>query len=199
MTELSKTTQPPSAPKPNKKDSRLFTVSLMLFVSVGSLGYALTDLAGVNAPRYYPLLKIFSNQNLPDEIAMGHYGRLLTAVILGAIGVLIYLLISPVAHRFDLLHSHHVVVVMTTSVWMAVALIIIQEWHQWSIVERNLENGRFFDTEFWLLFGALNVLFFGLLFNAGFEHRITKLVKQTRLMDEAAAAHKQSRRDNIST
>lgn len=184
--------------KPKKRGSRLFTVSIMLFVSVGSLAYALVDIAGVNAPRYYPLLRTFSNQIIEDEIAMGHYGRFLSAIILGAIAVLIYLPISSLIKRFDLLHTAHVVVVMTTALWTSIALIILQEWHHWSNVDQGFDGGSFFDGEFLLLFVTLNILFFGILFNAGFEHRLTKLMKLTRLEIEGPQSKKPSSRDRIS-
>src|SRR3972149_9487293 len=87
--------------------SRIFTVSVIIFVAASSLAYALTNVAAINVPRYYPLLKIFSVELLEGQVAMAHFGRLATAFLFGLIALIIYWSIIPLIRRFDLLHTSH--------------------------------------------------------------------------------------------
>ena len=160
--------------------SRIFTVSIIIFVATSSIAYALMNFAEINVPHYYPMLRIFSVDLLEGQVAMAHFGRLATALLFGLIGLIIYWVIVPLIRRFDLLHTSHAMVMMSTAIWLSVAIIIIEEWHTWGIAERGLDSPVFFNREFLLLFFGLLLFFFGLLFNSGFEHRVGRLVKRSR-------------------
>ena len=137
--------------KPRQKTnsrSKLFTISVIIFVSVSSLAYALMNLAGVNWPRYYPNLRDIALESIPGEIDMGFDGRFMVALLYGLIGVSIYLIISPIAQRFNLIKTSHAMLMMTTAFWSSLAMFVIEEWHDWGVVKRGLETAGLFNNEF---------------------------------------------------
>jgi hypothetical protein len=148
---------------------------VIFFVAASSLGYALTDLAGINVLRYFPAIRMLATESIAGQIEAGLSGRLLVGMLFGCIAVAIYFLSLPLIQRFDLLHTTHATVAMTASFWLSVALIVVQEWRRWVVPEGS---PGLFNDEFWMLFVALIIFLFGLLFNAGFEHRIARLVKR---------------------
>jgi hypothetical protein len=160
--------------------SRVFTVSIIIFVAASSLSYALLNFASINFPHYYPMLRVFTTDLIEGQVAMAHFGRLATAFLFGFIGLIIYWTIQPLIRRFDLLHTSHAMVMMSTTLWLSVAIIIIEEWLNWGIAERNLDTPTLFNREFFLLFSGLLLFFFGLLFNSGFEHRVARSVRKSR-------------------
>jgi hypothetical protein len=167
----------PSIDTKKGRSSKLFTLSTIIFVSVSSLSYALMNIAGVNWPRYYPSLGETLSVTVPGQVDMGFDGRFLVSLLYGCIGIVIYLLISPIAQRFHLIKTSHAMLMMTTAFWSSLAIFILEEWHAWGIEVAGQESPGLFNNEFLLLFGSLLVLFFGILFNAGFEHRMTHIVK----------------------
>jgi hypothetical protein len=160
--------------------SRVFTVSVIIFVAASSISYALMNFASINVPHYYPALRIFSTELIEGQVAMAHFGRLATAFLFGLIALIIYWTLVPIIRRFDLLHTSHAMVMMSTALWLSIAIIVIEEWHTWGIAERDLDGPTLFNREFFLLFFGLLLFFFGLLFNSGFEHRIARLVRRNR-------------------
>ncbi|MFO0702465.1 MAG: hypothetical protein U0514_01095 [Candidatus Andersenbacteria bacterium] len=157
------------------KRARPFTIAVIFFVAASSLALALSDYAGLNVVRYYPALSVFATRALPGQIEAGLSGSLLTAMLFGFIAVAIYLIILPIIRWFDLLHTAHAMVVANAALWVSVALIVVQEWRRWVV---PIPSPGLFNDTFWLLFAALLLFLFGLLFNSGFEHRVAHLVRR---------------------
>jgi len=157
--------------------AELFDVSVMVFVASSVMAYAFIDLVGFDVTEIQTPIE-HNEHLLQDEISGVTYERLIAAILLGIIGMLIYLAISFFAKKYHLLHVDHMIVVTNATVWTSIALIAFQERYHFIGLEEFSAAG-IINLNFWLMFASLLVLFFGLLFNAGFEHRIAYQNKKT--------------------
>lgn len=156
--------------------AELFDICVMVFVATTALAYAFIEAIGVDIGHLSGISDVTAS-SIQKEVSGVTYGRLLISLAIGVMGVLVYLAIACFAKKYHLLHEDHMLVVTNTSVWVAISFLIYQERYHFLRVS-DFEAESFFNTNFWLVFGILNILFFGLLFNAYFEHRVAHQIEK---------------------
>ena len=145
---------------PTKKRD-LISQKLAVFLSSTSFCYMALDLAGVNLPRYYPVLRQFSVTPIKDQISMGFYGRVVYALAAGLAITLLFWIFSALFNRLGLLRHAFLYGVMTATVWFAAALIVVKEWHEWGLEKRELTGGGTINPEFGLFLLAVLIVGIG--------------------------------------
>lgn len=169
----------PATPSPvsaqQRVGSRVLAATVGVFVAASSAAYVLVDLAGVNLPRYYPVLHVFSVEPIKDQIAMGFYSRCAAAFIAGLAVAAIYLLLSPLLRILHLVRTSQVTVVVSTVVWFAIATVVTQQWHEWGLVKRGLDTTTAVNGELVLFIVVLVGFCLGVVLTAGAVRRVAAL------------------------
>jgi len=158
------------------KDFSIFTHLFIIYFATASISFALLETACVKAPHYYPLLSKFMWGDVEGALSMGFDGCLLIAGLFGFIGTLVYLSIHSLAKKYHLIHTSHLVVVLNTLFWTALAISIMGSVREWIIDTGPQPSHILFNWNFLLLFGGLIILFFVLMFTAGVEHAMIRKV-----------------------
>ena len=156
-------------------ESRLLAAAIGIFVAASSAAYILVDLAGVNWPRYYPVLRVFSVVPIEGEVSMGFYGRFAVALAAGVLITAIFLLVSPILRALHLLRTGYVGIFAATSTWMATAIIVVEEWHVWGLEKRGLDNAEAINPELQLFGWGLAVFLVGMLLTVAAVRRVASL------------------------
>lgn len=151
----------------SKKNRDYMSQTLAVFMSATTFCYVAIDLAGVNVPRYYPLLRDYSTVPIADQISMGFYGRVAVALAAGIILTVLHSIFLPLFRRLGLIRHPFGYGLMVTTVWFSAVVIILEEWHNWGIVKQKLDTGGLFNTEFGLFMMGALVLVIGILLTAG--------------------------------
>ncbi len=153
-----------TTPKKNQRD--YVSQTLAVFLSATSFCYIAIDLAGVNVPRYYPLLREFSIEPIADQISMGFYGRVVVALVAGIILTGLHSIFLPLFNRLGMLRHPFAYGLTTATIWFSATIIVLEEWHNWGIVKRKLEGGGMFNAEFGLFLLGIVGLVAGILLTA---------------------------------
>lgn len=156
-------------------DTRTLSAAAGIFVAASSAAYILVDLASVNLPRYYPVLHVFSVEPIKDQVAMGFYGRFIAALVAGVAVTALFLLLSPMLRGLKLVHVGYTTVFAATCAWLAIAVIVVEEWHEWGLVKRSLDTSAAVNGELLLAIIGLGVFLGGLLLTAAAVRRVAVL------------------------
>lgn len=142
-------------------EKRIF-YTIIFFINVGIFSYILSGLVDLNLPKYYPMLRRFSVTTLEGP-AMAFYAKIaLTIVIAALLGKIFYLIFPLIEKYFD--NSKNYLVGFTQATMLfGIFFFIAEEWHKWGIEKRKLDNGLFFNVEFWFYLILIG-LFLGLFF-----------------------------------
>ena len=153
----------------------MFASALAIFVTGSAAAYVLVSVAGVNVPRYYPTLREFSYEIVPEAISMSLYGRMLYAFGAGLAVVIVHLILRPILAHIKLVKLRHLTVLAYTTVWFAISWIIVEEWHKWGIQKRGLDTTLPVNDEFYLAIIGLITFFGGVLLTAAGVKRVANV------------------------
>jgi len=172
---------PPPLPKKHehkrarRKGSALFSSSLAIFLAGSAASYMLVAVAGVNVPRYYPTLREFSYEVVPDVLSMSLYGRMLYALIGGLAVTIVHILLRPLLAQVKLVKLRYLTVLAYSVVWLTISWIIVEAWHDWGIQERGLDTTLPINDELYLAVIGLVTLFAGVLLTSAAVKRMAAL------------------------
>ena len=111
-------------------EKRLY-LAVCYFLIISSFVYVFAGLAGVNLPRYYPELGVWSITKLTGP-SMGYYAKVgFTFLLVLPLTLIFYLLLPFISRRLHLDSSFVRGLTVASLLW-GMFFFIIEEWHKWA-------------------------------------------------------------------
>jgi hypothetical protein len=137
----------------NREQKIYITVSGFLIVA--TFVYIFSGILGLNLPKYYPELGVFSVEKLTGP-SMGYYGKMGFTLLLSLpLSVLFYLFLSrsrrTLGFNLDLWRG-----LAVGSLLFGVMFFVAEEWHKWGITKPGLGAFTLLLVLFLSLLGLLS-------------------------------------------
>lgn len=130
------------------QEKRIFH-SIIFFLSVGAFSYVFSGLAGLNLPKYYPELRVWSIKTLEGQ-SMGFYGKVAFVFIFSIILAKMFYLLYPLLEKHLNASRNYLIGFASSTLITGILFFVVEEWHSWGIAKRKLDNGLFSNVELWL-------------------------------------------------
>src|SRR3989344_4802996 len=145
------------------KSCRIFSF-LNFFLMLAIFILVFSNLIGINLPKYYPLLYVWSILPLKGP-SMGFFSAVGFSVSLALPLSLIFYLAAPYLQKYLEIRFKTFKNLSTAFVIVGIFYFIAKEWKEWGIEKTGLADSRFFNAEmlFFLIILGLFLIFFALL------------------------------------
>lgn len=142
-------------------EKRIFH-TIIFFTNIGVFSYVFSGLIELNLPKYYPMLRRFSIATLEGP-AMAFYAKIALTVIIAVVLGKIFYLVFPLIEKYFGNSKNYLIGFTQATMLFGIFFFIAEEWHKWGIEKTKLDDGSFFNIEFWFYLILIG-LFIGLFF-----------------------------------